>query len=362
MRSAAACALAVSGLVAALAGCGSSDDASSAGASASASTSTSASTTATTAPASVPAYDGPEANLPKEYPAFKVTGEKVKIGISCPVCSVPGLAAQVKLQEAEIRKLGGTPIVHDAQGSVQSQLSQVKQLIVQGAQAIIIQPLDATSMTPAFKLAKQKGVAIIGISTPGNAADPLPEGIVTNVEFGLDQMAYNKMKYLASKLEKGSEFAVLGFAVPNPAIAYTATRYKYWGEKLGLKFGTQVDVQQVTPAAGQVAGTSIFSRSPDAKAVVAFSDEPAAGVVVAARLSRKPDVIVCGNDYDANGQKMVASGKGCDTNWAQDVIAKQTVSAAYQVITKQNLPLPKQVTSGGGTLVTPDNYKSVKGF
>jgi ABC-type sugar transport system substrate-binding protein len=341
-------------IVAGSAGCGSDDDA--------AATSGAATTAASDAPVSTAAYDGPEAGLPKAYPAFRVTGEKVKIGISCPVCSVPGLAAQVKLQEAEIRRLGGTPIVQDAQGSVQTQLSQMKQLIVQGAQAIIVQPLDSTSMAPVFRLAKSKGVAVIGISTPGDVEQPLPDGLVTNVEFGLDQMAFNKMRYLAGKIGKGAQFGVVGFAVPNPAIAYQARRYRYWGERFGLTFATQVDVQQVTPSAGQVAGTSMFSRKPDVKAVVAFSDEPASGVAVAARLARKTDVLVCGNDYDANGQKLVAAGKGCSTNWAQDVMAKQTVSAAYQVVTKQNLPLPKQVTTGGGTLATPDNYKTVKPF
>lgn len=305
-------------------------------------------------------YDGPESKLAMAYPEFKTNGQKVKIGFACPACQIPGELEQANKMKAEVEKLGGTFVLADSGGDPQKQLNQFKQMIVQGVQAIILQPLVESAMAPAFEEAAKKGVAVITIVTPGDVTQPLQPGVVSNVTLGFDQAAFNKAQYFASILPKGSEVGLIGFGVPSAGIKYLTDRTKYWVEKFGLKVADQVNITDLTVQAGQTAGTSILQRHPNVKAVISFNDESANGVLNAARLLGKKDVMVCGQDFAKIGYTSVSTENGsCDVRWDNAGIGKLTADAAYMAVTKQNLPLPKSVTTGGGTLVTPKNYKSV---
>lgn len=305
-------------------------------------------------------YDGPESKIPTSYPDFKNTGQKFTVGLACPACQSPFLLAQVNAAKAEVERLGGKLIVTDAGGDPQKQLNQFKQMVAQGVQAIILQPLVESAMAPSFVAAEKKGIAVVSIVDPADTTKPLQDGVVTNVTLGFDQAAFQKAQYLASVLPKGAEFAAIGYGVPSAGLEYLTSRQIYWAKKFGLKFTTQVNINDITAAAGVTAGSSVLSRYPNVKAVMSFDNNPVSGFLTAARTSGKNGILVCGQNFDKLGFTIVREGNGCDLRWDAEGSGKLTADAAYMAITKQNLPLPKVVTAGGGTLVTPDNYKTLK--
>lgn len=304
-------------------------------------------------------YDGPEASLPTSLPPIKTTGQPVTVGIACAACQIAGVKLQADETAKTIEGLGGKVITLDAGGDAQKQLNQFRQLVAQGVNAVIIQPLVETAMAPVFADAAAKGVSVITVGAPGDTTKPLQPGVVSNVTFGLDRAAFQKAQYFASTLPKGAQFGLIGFGVPSEGISYGVERSRYWAEKFGLTFAQQVDISELTVTAGQTAGTAMLQRNPEIRAVMSFSDEAASGVFTAARLLNKPDVMVCGNDFDKLGQAVVASGNGsCDIRWDFEKLGALSAQAAYMAATHQG-PIPPMMTSGGGVLVNPANVKDV---
>ncbi|MTD54693.1 sugar ABC transporter substrate-binding protein [Amycolatopsis pithecellobii] len=308
--------------------------------------------------AAVP-YPGPEANLPTRYPDPVRTGAPVDVGIACAACQVPGVALAADQARKTIEDLGGKVTLLDAGGDPQKQLNQFKQLVAQHVQAIIVQPLVETAMAPAFLDAKAAGIAVITIGSPGDTTRPLLPGVVSDVTFGLDRAAFEKAQHLAMNLPKGAEIGVLGYGVPSDSVKYGVDRTAYWAEQFGLKIAQRADVSELTVNAGQVAGTGMLQRNPDIQAVVSFTDAVTSGVLVAARQLNRRQVFVCANDYDKNGYQAVSTKNGsCSVRWDWEDLGRFAAQAAYFAGTAQGT-LPRIVTTGGGTLVTKDNYESV---
>jgi ABC-type sugar transport system substrate-binding protein len=304
-------------------------------------------------------YDGPEAELPLEYPAPATTDEEVTIGVVCAVCQVPGVALLTEQAQAQAEELGARVIATDAGGDPQKQLNQVRQLIAQGAQAIIVQPLVETAMAPAFEEAEAKGVSVITIGAPGDTTQPLLPGVVSNVTFGLDKAAFAKAQHLASTLPEGAEIGVIGYGVPSDSVKYGVDRTAYWAEQFGLEVVQQSDVTELTATAGQTAATALLQRHPELRAIVSFTDAVSAGALTAARLLNRPDVVVCANDFDKFGYSAVTSVPGsCSVRWDWEGLGSQAAVAAYESANGQS-GLPPVVTTDGGQLVTSENVEEV---
>lgn len=305
------------------------------------------------------AYSGPEASLPTAYPAVKSTGKTIKIGIACAACQVPGVALAARNAQEEIQSLGGQAILLDAGGDPQKQLNNFKQLLAEHVEAIIIQPLVESAMTPVFTTAKAAGVAVVTIGSPGDTSQPLLPGVVSNVTFGLDKAAFAKAQYLAMNLPKDAEIGVIGYGVPSDSVKYGVDRTAYWAQQFGLKIAQRTDASDLTVSAGQTAATGMLQRHPHIAAVVTFTDAISAGVLVAARQLNRPNVMACANDYDKNGYQVVSSGNGsCSVRWNWEHLGQYAAEAAYLTATKQ-ATVPEVVTTGGGVLVTKANFETV---
>ena len=339
----AGCLAASAALVAFLAGCGA--DASGSGSTGS------VSSLSTAVPSD---YNGTDAGHfhvlgePKQ-----VAGTPFKVGFLNTNAGQPMLLAMQDAAKAEVERLGGSFIGLDASSDPQKQASQMSQVIAQKVDAIIVDPTVAAALGPGIKAANAAGIPVIAIGTPADQSKPPTPGVETSISQGFDYPAYRTMKLLA-KEHPGATFATMGLSIPVDQLIYMLDRIQYWGERFGLKFEGKVDTPNDNPLGFGPATTTILSKYPDVDYIVTFNDQSAVAAATTVATSGKHAKVVTPNAALAIAGDAIKAGRldmVYRVPWTEQGV--QSVWAAYDTLTKQNLPLPTFITVPGYT-VMPD--------
>jgi ribose transport system substrate-binding protein len=338
-------------LALALSACGSSSSSSSSSSGSASSGSSSAS--ASSAPG-VP-YTGPEKSLPHTLAApTPKPGFHYKAGYMSPYAAIPSLAAAINGARAETERLGGTFILKDGQLNPNTQASQINELISQGVNVMMVYPVNPVALLPGFAAAEKAGIPIVMEDTPPIAGSPLIKGSSTDILQGRDAGEYS-VAQAAAKAVPGGSFANLALAVPVPLLQYGVKRDTFWAQKFGMKHLGDVATPTDTPAGAATAMTSILAKYPSVQVVFAYNDQAADAAAAVARSSGKTNIKVIGDNGDPVTIKEIQAGRVYGTfNSDFTSIGRLQAIAAYDLVTKQHLPLPKQV-SVGGLLVTKSN-------
>jgi len=279
-------------------------------------------------------------------------GASFKVGFLNTNAGQPILLAMQKAAQAEVAKLGGSFIALDAASNPQTQASQLQQLIAQHVSVIIGDPVVAAALAPGIAQARKAGIPFVAIGDPPDEATAPMPGAVTAVSQGFDYTVYRTMKALAAE-HSGASFATMGFALPVDQLVFMANRMKYWGEQFGLKFLGQVDTTNDNPTGFGPAASAILTKYPSVQIIVTFNDESAiAAATVVATSGKKVFVATPNAAEPATGQALAAHRLDLvyRTPWEQ--IGVQSVMAAYDTVTGQNVPLPKFINVPG-YIVTP---------
>ncbi len=296
------------------------------------------------ASSAIPGYSGAEASLPNSFPAPTVkAGTKCTIGFQNPLAANESLQYFQKGAIAQAKAFGCKLIVLDDALSPDKQVSNMQQLLAQGAQAIIFYPLDPKATTPVLAQAKSKGVPVVAIdATFGNPKLPVTPGIVTQVWQGRDIMAFLQVQALA-KVKPKAKVGLIGIGAPVPALKYLNQREAFYAKKAGMTvLGTQ-DNPTDDVTGGEKAGNALIQRYSDMDAVIGYNDPSAIGAVTAARGAGKT-LTVIGLNGTSDGINGVRNGQLAATVQGQSPgLGIQAVTAAYDLITKQHLPLPKVI-------------------
>ena len=344
-------------LALALAACGSSSSSSSSGTSSSSPASSASSSSSSGAGAGVPSvpYTGPEKALPHDLAAPKLkAGFHFKVGYMSPYAAIPSLAAAINGARVETKKLGGTFILEDGQLNPNLQATQINQLISQGVNAMMVYPVNPAALLPGFAAAKKAGIPIIMEDTPPVAGSPLIKGSFTDILQGRDAGEYS-VAQAAATAQPGGSFANLGLAVPVPLLQYGVKRDTFWAQKFGMKHLGDIDTTTDTPGGAATAMNSILAKYPSVQVVFAYNDQAADAAAAVARSNGKTNIKVIGDNGDPVTIKEIQAGRVFGTfNSDFTSIGRLQAIATYDLLTKQNLPLPKQV-SVGGLLVTKAN-------
>jgi ribose transport system substrate-binding protein len=305
-------------------------------------------------------YKGVEAALPTHYAEPKPGAVKsFTIGFMNPSGGNQNLQAVQDAAQAETKRLGGRFIAKNDNVDINTQLNNFKQLLVQGADAILLYPLDPKALGPAIKQAKEKGVVVIGYDVTNQASDALPEGYVSPVMQGRDWQAWSMAKAMASA-KPGGQIGLIGFAVPVPGIEYLVQRVKYWSEQMGLKVVGRQDNREDSAAGGKVAATALLGANPQLAGIIAYNDPSAAGAAAAARIAGRHISIVGmnGDDFGVQGVK-----KGTITaTFQNDAVGQgvQGVIGAYDVLA--GIKVPKAIVRPPSATITASTVKGVKSW
>jgi ABC-type sugar transport system substrate-binding protein len=310
----------------------------------------------------VPAgYVGAEAKLPTAYPVPKIKpGAKCKLGFQSIVRANETINHFEKAFDAEAKRLGCQVIGLDDNVDADKQVSNMQQLVTSKVQVIVFQPLDPRATVPVLKRAKAAGIQVLALdATFGSpkTTQPYSPYITSQVWQGRDIMAYLQAKAMAAA-HPHAKVGLIGIGFAIPALKYLTKREAYWGKKFGLEIlGTQ-DNPADDAAGGNTAANGLLQHYRDMDAIIGYNDPSAVGAYAAARgLGRKLTIV--GLNGSSDGLNAVRSGQIASTVQVQPVTwGIQLARAAYSLVTKQNLPLPKIVVSVSQT-VTKDNISSI---
>ena len=305
-------------------------------------------------------YSGVEASLPTGYTMPAKQGGSCTIGFQNPIAGNETLQTLQLAVVAQAKVFGCKVISLDDQTTPDKQVSNMQTLIAQNVNAIIFYPLDPKATVPVLKQAKKKGIPVVAIDgTFGSktASAPYLPYIATQVWQGRDIQAFLQAQAMATAKPK-AKVGLIGIGFPVPALKYLNQREAFWGKKAGLSIvGTQ-DNPSDDVTGGEKAANGLVQRYSSMDAVIGYNDPSALGAVIAARGANRK-ITVVGLNGDSAGLAAVKSGKLAATVRVDPVgWGTQTAIAAYSLITKQNLPLPKIIVRPS-TLVTKANLSKL---
>jgi ABC-type sugar transport system substrate-binding protein len=305
-------------------------------------------------------YTGAEAKVPTAYkaPAVK-SGTSCTIGFQNPIAANETLSFLQKAIAAEAKRLKCKTVLLDDALSVDKQVSNMQQLLAQKVNAIIFYPLDPKAVNPVLKRAKSANVPVIAIDASFGGSAP-PANITTQVTQGRDIQAYLQAQAMAKAKPKG-KVGLIGIGVPVPALKYLNQREAFWAKKLGLSVVGTRDNPSDDVTGGEQAANGLLQSYADMDSVIGYNDPSALGAVTAARSAGRKLTIV-GLNGSSDGIAAVRDGRIAATVQVDSVgWGIQTVRAAYSLISKQNLPLPRTIVRPA-TLVTKANVGRLKSW
>jgi ABC-type sugar transport system substrate-binding protein len=309
----------------------------------------------------VPGYSGTDTKSMKLLLAPKLKkGAHFKVGYLQIDSSVHVINVEQLAASAEIKALGGTTVMLNANDNPNTQVQQLKQLLADGVNAIIAQPLIPEGVAQGFKQAAAQHIPVIVINQQTSAGVPHLPNTVTDVDQAMDYSTYETMKTITAKIRKGSSFAIMSLGIPVPVLGYQTQRDQYWGQKFGLKFVGTVPAAAATPEAYSAAAKALLTKYPTVKAIATLNDQAAVATASAAQTLGKSNIQI----FTANGGDPVSVpdlksgrvGVVYRVPWEQQGI--QAAIAAYDAVTKQNQPLPPLINIPG-TVVTKANVSKV---
>jgi ribose transport system substrate-binding protein len=305
-------------------------------------------------------YAGIEASLPIAYKTPVKQGAACTIGFQNPIAGNETLHTLQLAVVAQAKAFGCKVIALDDMTTPDKQVSNMQQLIAQKVNAIIFYPLDPKATVPVLQQAKKNNIPVVAIDgTFGStkASVPYLPYIATQVWQGRDIQAFLQVKAMAAA-KPHAKTGLIGIGFPVPALKYLNQREAIWGKKAGLTIvGTQ-DNPSDDVTGGEKAANGLVQRYASMDAVIGYNDPSALGASIAARGANRQITIV-GLNGDSAGLAAVKAGKLAATVRVDPVgWGVETTKAAYSLITKQNLPLPKIIVRPA-ELVTKANVGTV---
>jgi len=315
-------------------------------------------TAAALAASGIKAYPGFEKAYPSSFHVpKKVAGKKLTIGCQNPVN--PGnetTAVFCQGVQAEANALGMKYIGLDDDLSVSKQVSNFNQLIAQGANAIVLYPLAPNSLRASLAKAKTQGIVVIGLNVTFTKSAKAP-GYDAQVWEGRDSEAYLSVAEMAKLIPHG-KVVIIGIGIPVPALKYLAQRYRFWAAKFGLKVIGEQDNPSDDITGGQSAMAGLLGKYGSIDGVLAYNDPSAVGAYTAARNEGRSGIKIIGINGSSLGISALKAGHVSAIIQVDAVNqGAQAAAAAYDLLTKQGLPLPKTIVRPA-RLLTKDNLGS----
>ena len=231
--------------------------------------------------------------------ADKKTDENMKIGVSLSTLNNPFF---VSIREGieEGAEDDVETVISDAQNDSSTQSNQVEDLITQGVDLIIINPVDSTAIASSVEKANEANIPVICVDRGTDSGEIVSFIASNNVEGG--KLAG---EYILEKVGEDAEVVQLE-GIPGAS----STRER--GE--GFKEATDGKINLVASqtanfdrAEGLTVMENLLQAHPDVKAVFCQNDEMALGASEAIKTSGK-DIVVVGFDGNEDAISAVEDG------------------------------------------------------
>jgi ribose transport system substrate-binding protein len=200
-------------------------------------------------------------------------------------------------------------LVTNAQSQLSKQISDIQDMISQGAQALVIAPLNSTGLEPALEAAKAEGIPVIAIDRKLEGAEPCADYLTFIGSNFVQQGERAAAQMIEATGGKGKVAILLGSSGNN------VTTDRNDGFLKGIE-GSELEViaQQTgnfNRQEGQSVTEQFLQSNPDLTAIYAHNDEMALGAIVALKSAGKEpgkDVKVISIDGTRGAVQAVADG------------------------------------------------------
>ena len=312
--------------------------------------------TASVSVAGAPKFSGRESVLPVGY-SQPSKSQKLRLAYLNPVGGNEALdAIGTAMQKATI-KLGGTFISLDGKGSVDTQVSQLQQLIAQKVNGILVFALDPNAMKPALAQAKAAGIKLISIDE--NFVDNNIGSYDSQIMQRRGEAAFIGAQKMTELAGAGATVGTMDFAIAVPSIVYSIAQAKKWAIAFGLKVAGNASNPSDDIAGGTTAGTQLLSKNPTMKGVIAYNDPSAIGASTAAKALGKTGLIFGGQN---GGSDAFAAVKAGTINYtiqiADPSVGKYAAWGLYNLVQKR--VVRKSVRADAPILITSANVDTAK--
>ncbi|MBI9106873.1 MAG: ABC transporter substrate-binding protein [Spirochaetales bacterium] len=192
-------------------------------------------------------------------------------------------AAKPYIDQGLIKKI----IVQSFDVSTEGQIDQIRNLISSGADLILINPADATALTPVIAEAKSQGVIVIGTDTELSSPDAV------NVAINQKEWAAISARWLVEKLgKKGNVVCINGYAGHPANTARVAGYTEVFNSYPDIKILNEVNADWDN-AKGQAAMADMLATYPNINGVW-VQDGMAAGAFRAIQAAGRDDIFSTG--------------------------------------------------------------------
>jgi ABC-type sugar transport system substrate-binding protein len=182
---------------------------------------------------------------------------------------------------------------------------------------------------------------VVGLNVTFTKSAKAP-GYAAQVWEGRDQEAYYSVAEMARLVPHG-KVVIIGIGIPVPALKYLVLRQRYWAKKFGLQVIGEQDNPTDDVTGGRQAMAGLLGKFGSFDGVLAYNDPSAVGAYTAARSAGRSFKII-GINGSSLGISAVKAGHIAATVQVDAVNqGAQAAGAAYDVLTKQGLPLPPTV-------------------
>jgi ribose transport system substrate-binding protein len=200
-------------------------------------------------------------------------------------------------------------LVTNAQTQLSKQISDIQDMIAQGAQALIIAPLNSTGLEPALEAAKAEGIPVIAIDRKLEGAEPCSDYLTFIGSDFVEQGERAAAQMIEATGGKGKVATLLGSSGNN------VTTDRNAGFLKGIE-GSELEVVaeqtgNFNRQEGQAVTEQFLQSQPELTAIYAHNDEMALGAIVALKSAGKEpgkDVKVISIDGTRNAVQAVVDG------------------------------------------------------
>ncbi|HSP21627.1 MAG TPA: ribose ABC transporter substrate-binding protein RbsB [Planococcus sp. (in: firmicutes)] len=266
--------------------------------------------------------EAPGSDSEEEESGGESNGE-FKIGFSISTLNNPFFVTLNDGAEAKAEELGAELSVVDAQDNASKQASDVEDLIQQGVDLIMINPVDSEAVTAAVESANAAGIPVVTVDRSAAGGEVVSHIASDNVAGG--EMAG---EFLVSLVDEGALVAELE-GVPGSS----AARERGEGFNKVAADSLEVVAKQTANfnrAEGLTVMENILQSNPDVKGVFAHNDEMALGALEAIEAAGK-DITVVGFDATDDAVKAVEEGRLAGTVAQKpQMIGEMAVDAAVK--------------------------------
>ena len=248
-----------------------------------------------------------------QYGGTKIDLKNATVGFSQSEAEAnPFRTAETQSIKDEASKLGIKLIDTNANSDLGKQVTDIKGMIAQGVQALIVAPLNSTGLDPALQAARAKNIPVITIDRKLSAPATACKDYVTFIGSDFLKQGERAAQQLVKATNGQGKVAVLLGASGNDV---TNDRTKGFTDYLTSNAkGLQIVAQQTadfTREKGQSVTEQLLQAHPEITAIYAENDEMALGAVTAVQgAGKKPgtDIKIVSIDGTKNVVQDIVNG------------------------------------------------------